>query len=193
MFKRRSVASLALAFLTPLLASCSSDASGEAATPGGVPSAEKQIETELEGEVRRRFQTPELKNYLMLPTSFIGGTFPRKIAVLLRETQELEKKHVTHLESSGTANQAVLETHKAFETFAGQAAELYELMAAQPKDSVRDMRSGLEISDPGVHAEYNRRVDEINAAHERLDKTIRALPPEQQASFSRMGLTTRLK
>ena len=193
MFKRRSVASLALAFLTPLLTSCSSDATPPGEAPAGVPTAEKLIETELEGELSRRWQRPELRNYLMLSVSFIGGKMPRTIAGLLRETQELVNKHVSHLQTSGSADQNLIAAHKALETFARQAAELYELMAAQPLNAVRDMREGLEIEDPGVHAEYNRRVDEVNASIDRLDNAIKALTPEQQTSFRRMAVATAIK
>jgi len=193
-FKRRSVASLALALLTPLLSGCSSDQPpGESGAPGGVPSAEKQIETELEGELRRRWQRPELRSYLMLTNSFIGGTMPRTIAGLLRETRELVSKHVSHLETSGSTDQNLLQAHKALETFAKQTAELYELMAAQPLNAVRDMREGLVIDDPGVHAEYNRRVDDVNASIDRLDNAIKALTPEQKMSFRRMAVATVLE
>ena len=187
---RHTLAALTLALIAPIVASCSSE------TPDGPPappSAEKQLELDLESELRNRWQRPELKNYLMLTNSFIGGTFPRKTAVLLRESQELVSKYVNHLETSGSADPGVLEAHKALVKYTGEAAELYELMAAQPKDAVRDTRNGLEISDPYVHSEYNRRVDLVNAAHDRLDGAIKALTPEQQMSFRRMAVATRLK
>ena len=190
MFKRRSVASLALAFLTPLLSGCSTE---DAGAPGGVPSAEAQIQTDLEGELRRRWQRPELKSYLMYSHSFIGAKMPRTIAQLLRESEELASNYVTHLETSGSTDQGWLSAHKAFVTFTKQTAELYELIAAQPLNSVRDMREGLVIDDPGVGAEYNRRVDVINASMDRLNAAIGALPPDQKTSFRRMAVATVLE
>ena len=129
----------------------------------------------------------------MLPESFIGGTFPQRTAVLLREVQQLVSAHVAYLETSGSPNQGVLEAHRAFETFAGQEAELYELMAAQSTNTVKAKRTGLEVSDSAVAEEYNLRVDQVNAARDRLEEAFMELPSEQQASFRRIGLTTRLK
>ena len=190
MFKRRTVASLALAFLTPVLSSCSTDAPSGDGAPGGVPSAEAQLQTDLEGELRKRWQRPELRNYLMLTNSFIGEKMPKAIAQLLRESEELVSNYVTHLETSGSTDQGWLNAHKAFVTFAKQTAELYELIAAQPLNSVRDMREGLVIDDPGVAAEYNRRVDVVNASMDRLNAAIGALTPEQKTSFRRMAVAT---
>lgn len=189
MFTRRSVASLALALLAPLLSSCSSDAPGDSGPPGA-PTAEKQIELDLEAELRKRWQRPEIKNYMMLSVSFIGDKMPRTIAQLMRETQEIVSKHVTYLEASGSSDQNLLEAHRELVKFSRQTAELYELMNSQPLSSVRDKREGLEIDDPIVHSEYNRRVDEVNAANDRLDRAIKALTPEQKLSFRRMAVAT---
>lgn len=184
---KRLVAVLALA----LSAACSPDEvpPGGGGPPAAAAPAATQAEAEMEAEVRKRFLRPHLRDYLMLPGSFVGGKFPKETAALLREVQQITSGYITHLESTG-GDQAVLATHRALETFVSKSAGLYELMAAQPLDSVKDMREGLVISDAGVHAQYNRLVDEVNAAHERLDTLIRSLPAGQQSSFRRMSIAT---
>jgi hypothetical protein len=128
----------------------------------------------------------------MLPDSFVGGSFPKEIAVLLREVEELERKYVSLLQESSSKTQAVIAAHQTFDRFVQVTAELYEVMAAAPA-SVKSMRDGLEISDASLLAEYNRRVDEVNAARDRFEMALQALTTEQRAPFSRMGLTAYLK
>ncbi len=147
---------------------------------------------QLEAEIGKRFRRPELQGYLMLPGSFVGGSFPKEIAVLLREVEELESEYVSLLQESSTGTQPVIQAHQAFEQFARVTAELYEVMAAA-STSVKSMRDGLEISDASLLAEYNRRVDEVNAARGEFEVALQALTTEQQAPFSRMGLTAFLE
>ena len=187
---------LAFALIALAAASCSREATSGGPDPdsGAARSARdasRELEARLEAEVGRRFRGPHLRTYLMLPDSFVGGSFPAQVAVLLREVEELECDHVRHLETSGVLDLRVLDAHQAFEEFAGLAAELYELMASEP-GSIRSLRTGLEISDEALNERYDRGVDEVNAARDRFDAAIRALPAERQASFSRMGLTVRL-
>jgi predicted SnoaL-like aldol condensation-catalyzing enzyme len=151
----------ALIIVTVVLSSCSrNEAPAESAAGSAAGSA---AAAQLEAEVGERFRRPELQGYLMLPDSFVGGSFPKEIAVLLREVEELESKYVSLLQESSTKNQPVIEAHQALEQFARVAAELYEVMAAASA-SVKSMRDGLEISDASLAAEYDRRVDEVNAA-----------------------------
>ncbi|HEY0304831.1 MAG TPA: hypothetical protein VGC44_07650, partial [Longimicrobiales bacterium] len=55
-----------------------------------------------EAEVRKRFQTPELRSYLMLSDSYVGGNFPRRIAVLLREVQQANQNYLLQVQSFPT-------------------------------------------------------------------------------------------
>lgn len=176
------------------ISSCSSDGA-ESPRPDGPQAGAEVGAADLaqhEADIAKRFRGPELSAYLMLPDSFVGGTFPHKVAVLLREVEALEAAFLVKLQSLDTTNEAVLESHRAFLEFAGLAAALYERMAEAPR-SIRAMRDGLEIADPSLADEYNSRVDEVNAARDRFEASIRALTTEQQASFSRMGLTVRLR
>jgi hypothetical protein len=145
-----------------------------------------------EAAVRSLFQRPELKDYLMLPNSFVGGSFPKEIAGYLREVEELERAHVQFLRKNPGNSQPLVEAHQAFERFAGEAAALYEVMAAGSA-YVKDMREGLDISDPSLLAEYNRRVDAANGARDELEAAIQALTPEQRSSFRRLGLPVYVK
>ena len=165
--------------VTLFLASCSGSSESAAAA---------QLRTQHEASISRLFGRPELRFYLMLPDSFVGGSFPRGTAVLLRQLEQLETTYLGVLQASSGSSQAVIQTHRAFEQFTRQAAELYELMAAGAS-SIKNTRDGLEISDPSLNAEYNRRVDEVNAARDRFEVAVRELPPKHQVSFSRMGLT----
>jgi hypothetical protein len=173
-------------------------------------------------EVGRRFQRPELRSYLMLPESYIGGDFPRGTAVLLREVQKLDREYLDALEAFpevlerrlastdlsedqkrtlkeemsqafSARQRPVVEAVVAFDKFVGSAAELYELVARYP-GSVRAMRDGLHITDGGLSARFNRLVDATNGAHDAADAAFRRLNvPEQQAKFTRMGVTKRLQ
>ena len=134
---------------------------------------------------------PQLRSYLMLPESFVGGTFPQEIADLMREIEALESEYLEG-EASAADPAPVTDTHRALEQFAKETAELYELMAAS-SSSVQAMRDGLEISDDSVLARYNRGVDEVNAAHEELDAAIKALTAEQQVTFRRMNVASVIK
>lgn len=165
-----------------VLSSCSSDAPAPQATVAD------DTTKQHEAAVRALFQRPELRSYLMLPNSFVGGSFPEKIAGYLREVEELEGAHLEYLQENSGSSQPVVEAHQAFERFAGEAAGLYEVMAAGSA-YIKDMRDGLDISDPSLLEEYNRRVDEVNGARDDLEAAIQALTPEQRSSFSRMGLT----
>jgi hypothetical protein len=194
---KRFPGTVAIGFLATILISCAGEDPAPAGTPGGAapgaaPAAvANPMQAEVEEEVRRRFQRPALKNYLMLPSSFTGGTFPKEIAGLLREVQQHAGRFISHLESTG-GDTALLNAHRALDKFAGKTAELYEFMAGQPAGSVRDMREGLVMTDDLVRAQYDSFVDQVNAAHEQLDQAIRGLPAEHQASFRRMAVATRL-
>lgn len=174
-----------------------------------------------EAEVRKRFQTPELRSYLMLSDSYVGGNFPRRIAVLLREVQQANQNYLLQVQSFPTLlseklasadlpadrrttlqsemarvyttrQQPMVAAVAAFDSFVQLAARLYETAAAN-SGSVRSMRTGLEISDGRVLGGFNALVDQANRAHEVADSAIRRLDPEQQARFRRMGIATPIK
>ena len=169
-------------------------------------------------EVSRRFQRPELRSYLMLDDSYIGGEFPRRIALLLREVQEADRNYLLQVASYpdllkerlasvdlATAERNALETEitravaarqqpvvealTVFDTFVSSAASLYEMAAANP-GAFRSMRTGLEISSGALLGRFNATVNEVNRAHEAADSAIRRLDPEHQARFRRMGVAT---
>lgn len=173
-----------------------------------------------EAEVAKRFRTPELRDYLMLSDSYVGGDFPRKIAVLLREVQQADQNYLQQVasfptvldeqlartklsaserQSLGTDMGQAYETRQrpvvaavsALDSFVQLAAQIYELMAAN-SGSVQSMRTGLEISNGGVLQRFNALVDQTNRAHEVADTAIRRLNPEQQARFKRMGVAKRV-
>lgn len=171
-----------------------------------------------ESEVRSRFQRPELRSYLMLDDSYIGGDFPRRIALLLREVQLAnqnyalqvasfpnvlsEKLATTELSSTERAavasavtrtieerRQPVMLAVAAFDTFVQRAAQLYEVAAGNP-GAFRSLRTGLEASDGRARNSFNGLVDQVNRAHDATDAAIRGLDPEQQAHFRRMGVAS---
>src|SRR5262245_9866245 len=102
-----------------VLASCSSGSESSAVV------ADLQKQHEL--KIQRLFGRPELRSYLMLPLSFVGGTCPLGTAALLREVQQLEATYLSALTAS-SASHSVVQAHRTFEDFARQVAELYELM-----------------------------------------------------------------
>lgn len=173
-----------------------------------------------EAEVAKRFRTPELRNYLMLSDSYVGGDFPRKIAVLLREVQQADQNYLQQVASfptvldeqlartelSAAARQTlgaemgevyatrqrpVLAAVTALDSFIQLTAQLYELMAAN-SGSIQSMRTGLHISNGAVLQRFNGLVDQVNSAHEAADTAIRRLDPEQQDRFKRMGVAKRI-
>jgi hypothetical protein len=109
---------------TLVLSSCSRN---EAPAESGAASA---ATAQLEAEIGKRFRRPELRDYLMLPDSFVGGSFPEEIAVLLREVEELESKYVSLLHEPSFTTQAVIAARQAFDRFVQVTAELDEVMAA---------------------------------------------------------------
>jgi hypothetical protein len=177
----------AVTMATLVFASCSGSPEST-----GAAAAAAQLQGQHEASISKLFGRPELRDYLMLPESFVGGSFPRGTAVLLREVQQLEGTYLGVLQASSAPNQPVVQAHQALEEFARQAAELYELMASGAA-SIKATRDGLEISDASLHAQYNQHVDAVNAARDRLEVALRALTAEQQASFSRMRLTVFIK
>jgi len=80
----------------------------------------------------------------------------------------------------------------AFDNYVTSAAQLYETVAAS-SGSVKSMRDGLYISNPGALGRFNKLVDEVNRAHEVADSALRRLAPEQQTRFRRMGLATPIR
>ena len=176
------------------------------------------MQAQHEREIGTRVRRPHLQSaYLLQPESFIGGSFPRESAVLLREVEQQVDQYVgiaeqfrsvlegrlaaTDLDDAqrqslademanayAAWHQPVIETNRKLGRFAAAAAELYELAAASP-GSLRYMRSGLQSGDLGFIQRFNRRIDELERELETLDAAIRALSTDQQATFSRMGLT----
>ena len=173
-----------------------------------------------EAEVGRRFRTPELRTYLMLSDSYVGGDFPRKIAVLLREVQQADQNYLQQVASFPTVlsdqlsrtdlssaerqslesemaqaysarQRPVVEAVTALDSFVQLTAQIYELMAANA-GSVQSMRTGLRISNGAVLQRFNGLVDQANRAHEVADTAIRRMNPVQQARFTRMGVTKRI-
>ena len=173
-----------------------------------------------EAEVGRRFRTPELRTYLMLSDSYVGGDFPRKIAVLLREVQQADQNYLQQVASFPTVltdqlsrtdlptaqrqsleaemaqaysarQRPVVAAVTALDSFVQLTAQIYELMAANA-GSVQSTRTGLQISNGGVQQRFNALVDRVNRAHEVADTAIRRLSPEQQARFTKMGVTKRI-
>jgi len=108
----------ALIIVTVVLSSCSRKEAPAESAAAPAPTGQ------LEAEVGKRFRRPELQGYPMLPDSFVGGSFPKEIAVLLREVEELESKYVSLLQESSTRTQPVIQAHQAFEQFARVTAEL---------------------------------------------------------------------
>jgi hypothetical protein len=174
-----------------------------------------------EAEVRARFQRPELRSYLFLSDSYIGGDFPRRTAMLLREVQQANRDYLQRVQTfSSVLNERMARTDlsagersaierdiaaayaarqqpavqvvTALDGFVDSAAQLYELMAVH-SGSIQSMRTGLEIADPRVLQRYNGLVDQVNRAHEAADSAMRRLvEPDQQQRFRRMGLTKRV-
>ncbi|HEY0670649.1 MAG TPA: hypothetical protein VGD27_00215 [Longimicrobiales bacterium] len=171
-----------------------------------------------QAEVRTRFQRPELRSYLLLEDSYVGGDFPRRIAGLLREVQQADQLYVQQVASYpellasrlarldlsdaqraalhaemtqayAARQQPVLATVAVIDTFVHTVARLYEMMASN-QGAFQSKLAGLEFSDVDMLRRYNGMVDEVNRAHAAADSAIRRLPPEHQAHFRRMGLAT---
>ena len=165
-------------------------------------------------EVSRRFARPELYDYLLRPESFVGGLWPGKTAVLLREVQQVDREYVFALRSFPVAlyrrlaetdlsedrrrvfvnemsaafleqQQPVVDAVEAFDDFIGVLAEMYEL-AAEYRSSIRLMRDDLRIVNGRVRKRYNSLVDRANSAHAVAESAIRQLEPLQQVRFARM-------
>ena len=180
-----------------------------------------QRQAKQRSEVSRLMGRPHLKGYLMLDESFIGGTFPKETAVLLREVQRLEEDYdaesqgfpflldqklasagvpeeqrkaaVAELTAAVTEReQPVLAALDAHVAFLEETAELYELAAAH-SDSIKSMRTGLEISDSWVADQFNAQVDVVNAANDTADAAIRALPPEHSRPLTEMQVARRVE
>ena len=172
-------------------------------------------------EVARRFATPELRSYLMLSDSYVGGDFPRRTAVYLREVQQSNQQYLQLVQTFRTIlsdklattdipadrrqaitnemaqaydaqQKPVIRAVAAVDTFVQHAAVLYEL-AASRSGAFQSMRTGLEISDGAVLQRFNQLVDRANHAHEVADSAIRRLPADQQTRFRAMGVATPLK
>jgi hypothetical protein len=165
-------------------------------------------------EVSGLFARPELYDYLLRPESFVGGVWPGKTAVLLREVQQVDREYVFALRSFpvalyrrlaetdlsedqrrdfvnemsaafSTQQQSVVDAVDAFDEFIGVLAEMYEL-AAEYRSSIRLMRDDLRIVNRRVRDRYNSLVDRANSAHAVAESAIRRLEPQQQARFARM-------
>lgn len=178
-----------------------------------------EVHEDYEAKVGRPFQRQQLRSYFLLDESYIGGSFPRGIAELLREVETLEGEYLAeirgfpdvlkrNLDAAGVSHEhrasferavaaafaasrqpavAATEAHRAF---VGKAAELYELVASSP-ESIRSMRDGLEISDPSLLSDFNRLVDEVNAAGDAADAALQTLDARQRESRHAMGLAAR--
>lgn len=176
------------------------------------------LQRAFEEDVGRLFQRPHLKSYLMLPDSFAGETFPAEIAALLRKVEQLERDHADALrdypaildrslskadvspEARASVQEGIaagmealhrpqLEALDAHRRFVALAAELYELVASRP-GALKSMREGVVTTDASMEHEFNRLVDEVNAARDAAEAAIVALPREQQAGWRRMGVIT---
>jgi hypothetical protein len=169
-------------------------------------------------EVGTRVRRPHLQGYFMLSDSYVGGSFPRQTADVLREIERLTREYVASvqgypevlremLESTdlpedrrealvdemsaayAATQQTVIEVNRALERFVVEAAKLYEIPAGSP-GAFKGMREGLEVSDNALMAQFNRQVVVVNRAGDELDALLRSMTPEQALPFSRMSLTT---
>jgi hypothetical protein len=166
-------------------------------------------------EVGRRFARHELSDsYLLRNESFVGGTWPKQTAVLLREVQRADFEYLAALQAFptvlerrlaetdlsedqrrvladevakafATRQQPVVQAVEAFDQLIGVIAEVYELAAKYPS-SIKAMRTGLEIENERVLERYNSMVDRVNGLHAVADSAVRRLEPQQQARFARM-------
>jgi hypothetical protein len=166
-------------------------------------------------EVGSRFARHELSDsYLLRDESFVGGTWPKQTAVLLREVQRADFEYLAAMQSFRSVldrrlaetdlsaderrvladqmvkafaarQQPVVQTVEAFDQLIGVIAEMYELAAKHPS-SIKAMRTGLEVEDERVLQRYNSLVDRANSLHAVADSAVRRLEPQQQARFARM-------
>ena len=173
-------------------------------------------------EVAGRFQRHELSDsYLLRDVSFVGGTWPKQTAVLLREVQRADFEYLAAMQSFrmvlerrlaetdlsddqrrvltaematafATRQQPVVQAVEAFDQLIGGVAEVYELAANHPS-SIKAMRTGLEIEDERVLQRYNSMVDRVNNLHAVADSAVRRLEPQQQARFARMRVVKPIK
>src|SRR5688572_23982964 len=173
-------------------------------------------------EVGQRFQGHHLsESYLLRSESFVGGTWPKQTAVLLREVQRADRDYLSAMQSFhtvlerrlgetdlsdeqrraletemaqafATQQQPVVQAVEKFDQLVGVIAEVYELAAKYPS-SIKAMRTGLEIEDERVLERYNSMVDRVNNLHAVADSAIRRLEPQQQARFARMRVVKPIK
>jgi hypothetical protein len=164
-----------------------------------------------------RTQRPELHSYLLRPDAYIGGTFPRGTAELLREIQELENDYLEELtrfpellalklaqsdvppqdrqalvdEFAGIVAarwQPVVAAVEAHRAFVVAAAELYELVAAQP-ESIQWKRTGLEFSDAALEEDFDSQAKVVDNAHEAAQRAYQTLDTQRGGMLHWMGQT----
>ena len=171
-------------------------------------------------ECGKRAQRPELQSYLLRAEAYIGGTFPRGTAELLREMQQLENDYLAELprfpellalklaqsdvpagdrqalvdEFAGvvaTRWRPVVAAVEAHRAFAVAAAELYELVAARP-ESLRAMRTGLEFSDATLEEDFDAQARVVDDAHEASQRAFEVLDTQSGGMLNWIGLTKRV-
>ena len=179
--------------------------------------SEKRFVCEL-GKLTSR---QELNFYLFRDESYIGGSFPRGVADVMRAVHEMETRYLNEMRgfrdqlasnvakvgnSAEQRSAVVAELADAFDAkfepiatviakhqdFLQVAAELYELMSAQP-EAIRATRHGLEISDSALLERFNAQVDVVNGKRDEVDAALQRLDAKQRRAVHWLGLAKRIE